>query len=430
MKRMFKCVSMMALIAGICLTFMMPIEAKMKVTVSPKSLNKQAKKNFSSKYDKSIAHCLALNQTIEKMRKKGGGTLTLKKGTYRLQYAVCIPSNVTLVFKNGVVVENIMNKKAHIKPASLMFQIAPKNKTKKKKSIGKYNGTSKAKLIGEGKVVFKMNYIKGVAINVVHCKNIEISGITFKGMNGNHYIETNAAKNVNIHDCKFTKAKKGTLKSAYVKEAINIDLPDPTTHGSNSTWAKQDLTPCKNISVKNCTFEGMSRGVGTHNYSQKNGQNIYHSKIVIEGNTFKNLFDAGVYLMNWQDVVIKNNTFYMTGKDNTLDKATTAHAIAGAGVKDIHITGNSFTKIKKNPIYFAAQENVGNGSHYKRIYVYITDEEAKEMVDNTSTECGKDPNFPGYDVVYLRGDGRRTAANAVGINFNKKEVCFQMEKTK
>ena len=107
MKRMFKCVSMMALIVGICLTFMMPTEAKMKVTVSPKSLNKQAKKNFSSKYDKSIAHCLALNQTIEKMRKKGGGTLTLKKGTYRLQYVVCIPSNVTLVFKNGVVVENI-----------------------------------------------------------------------------------------------------------------------------------------------------------------------------------------------------------------------------------------------------------------------------------------------------------------------------------
>jgi parallel beta-helix repeat protein len=356
--------------------------------------------------------------------------MTFKKGTYKFQYSLSVPSNVTMKFKNGVVIKKIMDYRAHIAPGSLMFCFAPKNKMQVKNSIGKYNGTSNAKILGEGKVVFDMCKVKGLAMNVLHCKNIEISGITFKGMNGNHYIEVNAAKNVNIHDCKFNKATKSSIRKAYVKEAVNIDLPDASTHGIGSIWAKQDKTPCRNIKVKNCVFNGMSRGVGTHNYSQKNGKNIYHKKIRIEGNTFKNLYDAGVYLMNWDNTVIKNNKFIKNGKNNKISKQTTAHAIAGSGVKNIHITGNSFKKITKNPIYFAAQENIGNGSQYSRIYVYITKSEAKEMLNNTSEDCGNDPGFPGYDVVYLLGDGRRTAQNAVGVSFKKQEVCFDMVKKK
>lgn len=406
------------------------VQAKMKKTVTPASLDKQAK-GHPTVYDKSVAHSMSLNEILESMRKAGGGTLKLKKGTYKFQYSVCIPSNVTVILEKGVVIQNIYDTKAHIGPTTALWQFVPKNKTYQKKSIGKYNGTSKAKLIAKGKVVFDMKNIKGLAIIALHCKNVEISGITFKGMNGNHYIEVNASKNVNIHDCNFKKAKKSSLKTNYVKEAINIDIPDAATHGIGSTWAKQDKTPCKSITIKNCNFTGMSRGVGSHNYSQNaKGKNIYHSKIVIENNTFKDLFDCGVYLMNWENTKIRNNKFINNGKNNNLPKTNTAHAISGSGVKKITIAGNTFEKIKKNPINFNGQENVGNGSKYKRIYVYITEKEAKAMLNNTSKNCGNDPGFPGYDVVYFRGDGRRTAANAVGISFSEQIVNFEMVKEK
>lgn len=174
----------------------------------------------------------------------------------------------------------------------------------------------------------------------------------------------------------------------------------------------------------------MSRGVGTHNYSQTGkGKNIYHSGITIKKNTFKNLYDAGVYLMNWKNTKIINNKFVQCGKGNNLPHTNTAHAISGSGVKIIKITGNKFEKIKKNPINFNGQENVGNASgKYKRIYVYITDKEAMEMLDNTSVECGNDSGFSGYDVLYFRGDGSRVAGNAVGINFSKQEVNYNMKK--
>lgn len=77
-------------------------------------------------------------------------------------------------------------------------------------------------MIAKGKVVFDMKYIKGLSIIAVHCKNIEISGITFKGMNGNHYIEVNGAKNVKINKCKFNKAKKGSPQKLMSKKQLTL----------------------------------------------------------------------------------------------------------------------------------------------------------------------------------------------------------------
>ena len=57
----------------------------------------------------------------------------------------------------------------------------------------------------------------------------------------------------------------------------------------------------------------------------------------------------------------------------------------------------------------------------------VTGKEAEKMLDNTSEKCGNDPKFPGYDVVYFRNDGRRTKENAVGINFAKQKVNFNIE---
>lgn len=39
-----------------------------------------------------------------------------------------------------------------------------------------------------------------------------------------------------------------------MKEAINLDTPDPETHGLNAVWVAQDRTDNKNITITNNVF--------------------------------------------------------------------------------------------------------------------------------------------------------------------------------
>lgn len=61
-----------------CTMFNCNAQAKMNVTVSPVKLVQNAKKH-PTVYDSSVAHCMVLNEYTERMRKAGGGKLTLKK---------------------------------------------------------------------------------------------------------------------------------------------------------------------------------------------------------------------------------------------------------------------------------------------------------------------------------------------------------------
>lgn len=407
--------------------------AKKNYTVTPKKVEKIAKKNYKTIYTKYTKHYLGLNVYLEKMGKAGGGTLTVKKGTYVISNSVYVPSNVTIVFKDGVVFKKIKKTGTNYKASGSMWQLCPRNKSKKKNSVSKYNGSKNVTFKGTGKVIFDMQYIDGITIVAAHNQNIDISGITFKKMNGNHYIEVNATKNAYIHNCKFTKAKKSTLKKCYAKEAINIDLPDAKTHGLPLDWVKKDKTPCLNIKIENNIFDGTTRGVGTHKFSQDSkGNNVYHTNITINNNVFKNIYDNGVFPLNWKNTTITNNKFENIGNSNDKSYSSGAHAISGGGIVGINITGNTFTKIKRNPIYFCIQQNVGAGSEYKKIGLIITPEETEAMLNNKVSQCGYDMNdiFAGYDILYFRGTGQRSKSNAVGVNITEGIINYDLTKKK
>lgn len=433
-KNKIKILVAVIIMAGLSFVFQNQTYAKVNYRVTPKKVAKMAKKKHKSFNNKYTQHYLGLNDYLEKMGKKGGGTLTLNKGKYKISNAVCIPSNVTIVLKNGVVIEKI-NKTGikKFKPSGSMWQLCPRNKFKKKNSIGKYNGSKNVKIIGEGNAVIDMKNVDGIGLVVAHCKNVEISGIIFKGMNGNHYIECNGSQNVEMHDNNFTKAKQSTLTKYYAKEAINIDLADKETHGLPLDWVKKDKTPCDNIHIYNNVFDGTTRGVGTHKYSQdSSGNPVYHKNILIENNTFKNIFDNGVFVLTWKDAVIKNNTFYNIGTGNKKSYSSGAHGISGGGIDGINITGNSFEKIKRNAIYFIQQQNVGAGSQYKKVNVNITKEQTEAMTDNTVKNCGNDanPNYAGYDVLYFRNNSTKSRENGVGIDLVTKNVYYGIPKNK
>ena len=287
--------------------------AKMKnYTVSAK-MKVKGKYKKSKNLNKYTKHYLLLRGYLEKMEKNGGGTLTLKKGTYKISNSLLVPNNVTIKFKNGVKLVKI-NKtgKAVYKASESMFQtITYKLGFKKKKAAG-YTATQNIKFIGEGKVTMDLKNIKNAkAIIIAHCQNVEVQNIRFKHMNTGHFLEIDAAKDVLIHNCSFSDVAK---KSPVNKEAINIDTPDALTGGLTLAWSKPDKTPNLNVTIENCKFKNLQRGIGTHKYSQKkiNGKwalNCYHENMVIRNNTFTNIKETGIFLMDWKNTTINNNIF-------------------------------------------------------------------------------------------------------------------------
>lgn len=432
MTKKFKLYFVLCAMAFLTLASTSTAEAKnYKVTPSKVvSMSKKKHKKFNNKYTR---HYMGLNDYLDKLQKAGGGTLTIKKGTYKISNSVYVPSNVTIILEDGVVFQKL--KKTGIKslkPSGSMWQICPHNKSRKKNSVKKYNGSKNVKFIAQGNVVFDMKGVVGIGIIAAHAQNVEISGITFKGMNGNHYIEVNGTKNASIHDCTFTKAKQSTLKKYYNKEAINIDMADKKTGGLPLAWCKQDKTPCLDITIENNVFDGTTRGVGTHKYSQnsKTKANIYHANVKIDHNTFKNIYDNGVFILNWKNAVITNNTFTNIGKTSKQTYASGSHGISGGGIEGITITSNTFNGIKRNPIYFSIQQNTEGGGSYGPVRVNITKEQTNAMMNNTFLNCGNDMNsiFAGYEVLYFRNSGKRDRANGVGIKMSEKKVYYGIPK--
>ena len=401
------------------------VSAKVNYTISPKTTKSYAKERYFSYVNKYNKDYLGFNACLEKMRKKGGGTLVVKNGTYRITNAICVPSNITIIFQKGAKFKKTTKTaKGQPKAAQSMWQIVPKKKSEKKNCVGKYNGSHNVKMIAKGKVTFDMNNVKGMCIVIAHAKKIEIKGITFTRPNGGHGIEISGSKNIKIHHSKFKKSNKKTRAKYYNKEAINIDAPDKKTHGLPLEWAKQDLTPSVNISIYRNKFSGTNRGVGTHKYSKKHGNSVYHKNIKITNNIFKNIYDNGIFVMSWKNTTIENNKFSNIGNKSEEYYSSGSHAITGGGVKGIKIQENTFTRIARCPIYFCVQQNTGPGSLYSSVRVKISDKQILMMANNKAKKCGSDISYMygKYDALMFRGDSERNSRNAVGVKFGRKKI--------
>lgn len=264
----------------------------------------------------------------------GGGTLVLKKGTYKISNAIFVPSNVTIKFKSGVKLVKTNG------PSSSMFQLLADSKynSGRKNITSKYNGEHNIKFIGSGKVIFDLKNInpKGaneIGIVMANNKNVTIKGITFQNVKKGHMIEMDGCKNVKIEKCTFKNMK---LNSYYNKEAINLDTNDPKTGSFTQEWSKKDKTPNYNITIKKCKFQKLMRAVGTHRYS--GGK--YHTKIKFISNKVSKV-NTPLGTLNWKNSTIKGNTF-----TNCKVNSRFNYVIMMAGVKNMTFTNNTFVNCK------------------------------------------------------------------------------------
>ncbi|MCH5266037.1 MAG: right-handed parallel beta-helix repeat-containing protein [Lachnospiraceae bacterium] len=343
--------------------------AQKNLTVSPKTTIKTGYRKSVS-WNKYTKHYFVLRTYLERIEKKGGGVLTLKKGTYKLSNTLYVPSNVTIKFKDGVKIVKL-NKcgKGELKPAETIFHVVDSKIGRTNKKAYGYNGAKNVKFIGEGNVTIDLKYIKeGKAILTAHCQDVEISGIRFLHMNVGHFLEIDATKNLTVRNCTFSGVSKNT---PYTKEAINLDTPDPLTGGLGISWSSLDRTPNQDVLIENCRFTNLKRGIGTHKYSQRkvNGQwaeNCYHENITIRNNTFTDIKNTGIFMLNWKNVTCADNSFVKNALCVNFRGVQQPFVFSHNTFTNSTVT-QTFTGDKKN-LYYMGYKSPGKGGEYSPIY--------------------------------------------------------------
>ena len=309
-------------------------------------------------YNSSTRQYYVMRSYLEQMKRNGGGTLTLEAGSYKFFQTITLPSNVKIVFKDGV--------KITCTPGIALFtMVDPADSDAGVKYKG-YSGVHDISIEGPatGSAVIDVNYSENAAMILLHSKNITIKNITFKNMNGskNHFIEVNGSNNICIENNIFTGCKYTAGRSC--KEAINIDLPDINTGGIDAKFTTYDCTPDNGVVIRNNTFKNVPVAVGSHNYTP--GKK--HKGISVTGNKMYNMDYTAVRAMNWDAPVICNNIIDNIGTDSY------GQAIWLQGINAPKISGN----VVSNAQYFV-QTNVAEytevnidktNPNYKKLYSY------------------------------------------------------------
>lgn len=313
-------------------------------------------------YNKKTKQYYMLRSYLEKLEKDGGGTLTIKKGTYNIPCTLYVPSNVTIKLKSGAILKKTAKTGSKkLKAGTSVLELVPPSRSAKKAGVKKYAGSKNVTISGSGKAAINISGAAGSAgIAVGHAKNITISGITFKGMKDDSYINIAASKKVSVTGCKFQKSKAAaTPISNY---AISLEVPDAATKSFNYTWSKNDRTVNTNIKITKNTFSGLVSAIGSNKYTAS----AYQTGINITGNKFTSISSNVIRVLNWKDASINNNTF-----SDVAGGAGTACGILMSGAVNPLVTANSFNLVPV-PVKLVPASNTGAGASYAATYNTLT----------------------------------------------------------
>ncbi len=360
-------------------------------TITTSSKPYQERYMDRANYDSKRLYYMFLSY-MEQLEYAGGGTITIEKGTYEITNNICIPSNVIVNLKDGVVLQKGNNRTTDVAYAKSVFTIVPPSKDGTKGTVSGYNGSSNVKILGTGNARIDCADRKGaMAIVMGHTKDVTIRGVSFTNQYGLHFIELNSSYNTVIENCSFVGFRPDEDKRSY-KECINVDGTDEVTKGFNFDWSSHDKTVCKNITIRNNSFKNIGTAVGSHTYSANGSQQLYHENVQITGNVVENTYNAPVRALNWKDCVIKNNTFKNTasledGKLNDAGKQTRYVAVFLRGVVNPVVTENTFDTLHYYPIRVTlsceATTEDAEKAGYPDSVCEISDENWKLMQNNT-----------------------------------------------
>lgn len=149
-------------------------------------------------------------------------------------------------------------------------------------------------------------------VKIAQTKNMTVKNATFKNVKDGHIMEVAGVDGFTISKCNFMN-QKIVKKNSKLYEAVQLDI---LVKKHFKGYRYQDLA-IRNVSVSDCTFSNVPRGIGSHTTVLNNPIN----EITISNNTFTQIKSCAVQLMN-----VKNCTI----SDNTIDSAPRGITILGA----------------------------------------------------------------------------------------------------
>lgn len=344
---------------------------------------------------------------MEQLEYTGGGTLTVKAGEYQISNAIYVPSNVTIIFEEGVIINKVAAKytTSLTEPKSI-FVLCEPSKAKSSKVIGGYNGAHNISLRGTGTTQINCNNKdNAIALVMGHANNIAISGIRFSRFYGYHLIELNSSQNVTVENCSFSDFTPSTTdltdngeKKDY-KEAINIDGSDGNIGGFNYSWSNGDKTNCNNIVIRNNSFLNIGSSIGSHNYSAEGAALLYHTNISITNNTINMTLNSGIRGLNWKDTMIVGNTFQNIGKDDNGEYGERLYGVYLRGAVNVMVKSNTFNTCYI-PICIYKTADVGSAG-YPTTISQLTQQNWLDMKQNMLIDCK-------YNRIRLSADYEET----------------------
>lgn len=384
--RRFLIILFIALSFGfLCGEFSVKVEAKKRTfTVNPKTI--PCNKTYRSKSvcnAKTKQYCM-IQSYLERLAFTGG-TLKLKKGTYKIPATLYVPSNVTIELKSGAKLKKTTaTGSGQIKASKYMIQTISPAKVTKKRGTGKYEASKKVTIKGGNKAVFDLGNVKGATgIYIGHASNIVIKGITFKNKKGGSYIWLEGSQNVTISKCSFLKGKNVSgLKN---RMAIRLENINETTNDFTGTWSKLDNTKNRKIIIQENQFKSADIGIGTTKsvvIKTSKSTPYYQSGIKIQENVFSDTKKCAIYAVLWKKPSVKKNIAQLS----KLTKKTSSF-LYGYGVTNPCVKNNKVSKC----VYFAMfskAKNTGKGKKMPSVLSELGNESVRKIMVNTVDDLG------------------------------------------
>lgn len=324
-----------------------------------------------------------LRSMLERLEKDGGGSILIKAGDYTITNNLYVPSNVTIEMEDGTILRKAFDTGIPgFKATASIFQLIAPSKATVTGAVGGYDGTKNVKIFSNGRATIDLQGIeKTYAIVLGHNENITIQNINFTNLNGGHFIELDASKDVLIDNATFTNNL--TKSTNFSHEAINLDTPDRLTRGFNARWSNYDRSGNLNVTIQNSTFRNLVCSIGTH---QMSGAGLIdgiqyeskpHTNIVIKNNTFIDSRSEAIHAKNWDAPIIENNTFINNGIANSR-----VSGIVSAGSINPTIRNNHFEALGE-PIVFILGKNASNAKEYEVVYNSFTQANLNALATNS-----------------------------------------------
>lgn len=230
-------------------------------------------------------------------------TIQLEPGEYNIKESLCIYGNTTIEATGATIrfVRVVSDKPGYRAP--LLYNDASGK-------VG-YEGAGNISINGgiwdfqgdSGQV----NYGCSIeAFRFMHASNLSFTNLTMQNLYLSHYLTLEGVDSATVSNCTFKDSKDRAVK----KEAIHIDV----VHNSDMAPSTQDGviyddSACKNIKIDGCTFQNLSRAIGSHIAVA----GIFPSDITITNNTFTDIAYEAIKAYHYKNVTIQNNTIVRAG---------------------------------------------------------------------------------------------------------------------